>query len=54
VGLDPKVAHRAALANPYHQDAIRFGGQKIVTFLDDAGLIGGPGMHWWRKSFLLA
>lgn len=54
VGLDPKVAHRAALANPYHQEAIRFGGQKIVTFLDDAGLIGGPGMHWWRTSFLLA
>jgi hypothetical protein len=53
VGLSPHVAHRAALQNPYHQEAISFGGEKIVAFLDDAGLIGGPGMHLWRKSFLV-
>ncbi len=23
-----------------------------MAFLDDAGLIGPPGMHLWRKSFL--
>jgi P-aminobenzoate N-oxygenase AurF len=52
VGLDPRAARRAALGNPYHQEAIRFGGEKIVAFLDDAGLVGGPGMYLWRKSFL--
>jgi hypothetical protein len=54
VGLDPRIAHRAALGNPYYQESIRFGGQKIVAFLDEAGLIGGPGMYWWRKSYLVA
>ena len=52
VGLDPQVARRAALANPYHQQTIRFGGEKVMAFLDDAGLVGPPGMHLWRKSFL--
>jgi hypothetical protein len=25
-----------------------------MAFLDEAGLVGAPGMHLWRKSFLLA
>jgi para-aminobenzoate N-oxygenase AurF len=54
VGLDPREAHRAALANPAHQETIRYGGEKIVAFLGDAGLIGRPGTYWWRRSFLLA
>lgn len=53
VGLDPALAHRAALANPHYQETLRFGGEKIVAFLDDAGLIGGPG-GLWRKSCLIA
>jgi hypothetical protein len=53
VGLDPRQARKVALANPYHQETIRFGGEKIMAFLADAGLVGQPGMHWWRKSFLL-
>ena len=52
VGLDPRMARRAALANPCHQQTIRFGGEKIMAFLDDAGLVGPPAMHLWRKSFL--
>ena len=52
VGLDPQAAHRAALANPPHQQTIRFGGEKIMAFLHDAGLVGPPAMHLWRKSFL--
>jgi hypothetical protein len=54
VGLDPRTAHRAALANPYYQQTIRFGGEKIMAFLADAGLVGPPGMHLWRRSFLLS
>ncbi len=53
VGLDPRVARRAALANPCHQRTIRFGGEKVMAFLDDAGLVGPPGMRLWRKSFLV-
>jgi len=53
VGLDPDYAHRVALANPAHQATIRFGGEKIVAFLTEAGLVGAPGMYWWRKSYLL-
>jgi len=52
-GLDPRQAHRAALANPAHQETIRFGGEKIVAVLSEAGLIGHPGLRWWRRSFLL-
>jgi hypothetical protein len=52
-GLDPRTAHRVALANPYHRETIRFGGEKIMTFLREQGLVGGPGMYWWRRSFLL-
>ena len=54
VGLDPREAHRAALANPAHQETIRFGGEKIVAFLAEAGLVGPPAMYWWHKSFLVA
>lgn len=53
VGLDPRQARRAALANPCFQETIRYGGEKIVAFLDDSGLIGHPGMLLWRRSFLL-
>ncbi|HLK43910.1 MAG TPA: diiron oxygenase, partial [Thermoleophilia bacterium] len=53
VGLDPKAARKAALANPYHRATIRYGGEKIMAFLDDAGLVGAPGIHWWRESFLV-
>ncbi len=54
VGLDPREAQQAALANPHHQQTIRFGGEKIMAFLDANGLVGPPAMHWWRKSFLLS
>jgi hypothetical protein len=53
VGLPPRQARRAALANPYHRDAIRYGGEKVVAFLGEAGLIGWPGRFLWRRSFLL-
>lgn len=53
VGLDPREARRAALGNPYHQDTIRFGGEKIMPFLTEAGLVGEPGMRFWRQSFLV-
>jgi hypothetical protein len=53
VGLDPRAARRVALANPYHREALRYGGEKIVAFLSENGLIGTPGRTWWRRSYLL-
>jgi hypothetical protein len=53
VGLDCRAARRAALANPRYQETIRFGGEKIMTFLAGQRLVGPPGIFWWRRSFLL-
>jgi P-aminobenzoate N-oxygenase AurF len=53
VGLDPHAAHAAALENPHYQQSLRFGGEKIVAFLADNGLIGSPGSYWWRRAFLM-
>lgn len=54
VGLDPREAHRVALANPHYQGAIRYSGEKIMAFLGDAGLVGAPATHRWRQANLLA
>jgi hypothetical protein len=53
VGLDPRQARKVALNNPHFQETLRFSGEKIMPFLQDAGLVGAPGMVWWRRSFLL-
>lgn len=53
VGIDPAEGHRAALANPHHREMIRWAGEKILAFLDEAGMIGAPGLTLWRRSFLL-
>jgi len=53
VGIRPRDGHRAALANPHWQETIRFAGERIMAFLDEVGLVGGPGMFWWRRSGLL-
>ncbi len=53
VGLDPKLARRAALANPHYQETLKYGGEKLVAFLSEAGLIGGPGLRLWRQAFLV-
>jgi hypothetical protein len=52
-GLDPAAGRAAAWANPYHRDTLREAGRKVVTYLDDLDLIGGPGMRLWRRSGLL-
>jgi hypothetical protein len=53
VGLDPRRARRAALANPHHRETIRWAGERVMKFLDEAGLVGGPGMYFWRRSHLV-
>ncbi len=56
VGLNPRQARRAALANPHYRATLKFGGEKLVAFLSEAGLIGRPGSpsrFLWRRAFLL-
>lgn len=53
VGLRPRDAHRAAWENPHFQDTMNWCGEKIMSFLGEAGLIGRPGMYWWRKACLI-
>ncbi|MFC0114245.1 AurF N-oxygenase family protein [Kibdelosporangium aridum] len=54
VGLDPKHAAQVALRNPHHQETLRWSGERIMKFLDEAGLVGAPGMRWWKASFLVS
>ncbi|MFC3890042.1 diiron oxygenase [Lentzea rhizosphaerae] len=53
VGLDVREARRQALANPRFQETIRWSGERIMSFLEEAGLVGKPGMRSWRRSFLI-
>ncbi|HEX8869156.1 MAG TPA: diiron oxygenase [Lentzea sp.] len=53
VGLDVREARRQALGNPRFQETIRWSGERIMSFLDEAGLVGRPGMRSWRRSFLI-
>ena len=53
VGIDPEEGRRAARANPYHLETLRQAGARVVAYLDDLGLIGGPGRALWRRSGLL-
>ncbi len=53
VGIDPEVGRRAARANPYHRETMRWAGERIVAYLRELDLIGGPGLALWRRSGLL-
>jgi hypothetical protein len=53
VGIDPKVGERAALHNQQYRDSVHWAGERIMSFLDEVGLVGSPGMSLWRKSFLV-
>jgi len=53
VGVDPAVGRRAAHANPYHLETMRWAGAKVVAYLKDLDLIGGPGLALWRRSLLM-
>lgn len=53
VGIRPRDGHAAAWANPHFQETLHWGGEKIMSFLDEAGLVGKPGMRWWKKAHLI-
>jgi P-aminobenzoate N-oxygenase AurF len=53
VGIDPAVGYEAAVANPHHQDTLRWSARKLVPFLREQGIIGGPSEILWRKAHLI-
>lgn len=53
VGIRPADGRAAALGNPHHQATRRWMAEKIVHFLTDVGLIGGPSTVLWRRGHLL-
>jgi hypothetical protein len=53
VGIDPRKGRKAALANPYHQQHRRWMSEKVVEFLTDVGLIGGPTRSVWKRGYLV-
>jgi hypothetical protein len=53
VGLDPKHAGHVARHNPHFRETLRWSGERIMKFLDEAGMVGAPGMRWWRASRLV-
>ena len=53
VGIEPDIGHEVALRNPHHQAMLRWSARKLVPFLREQGIIGGPTEALWRKAHLL-
>ncbi|AGL17635.1 diiron oxygenase [Actinoplanes sp. N902-109] len=53
VGIDPRAGARAARENPGHRATLRWAAGKVVAYLRELDLIGGPGLALWRRSGLL-
>jgi hypothetical protein len=53
VGLDPAIAKQAAKTNEQYNAKLRNAASGLIEFLDDVGLVGGPGVRLWKKAHLL-
>jgi len=53
VGIDPAAGRAAARANPQHQQSLRWMAGKIMPFLREVGIVGGPTERLYRKAFLI-
>jgi hypothetical protein len=53
VGLDPKRARAVARDNPRYQASMRWTARKLVPFLREQGMIGGPSERLWRHAHLI-
>lgn len=52
VGLSGRTGRRTALANERHRETRRFMTEKVLGFLDEVGMIGGPSEHVWKRAGL--
>ncbi|HEU5269943.1 MAG TPA: diiron oxygenase [Jatrophihabitans sp.] len=53
VGIDPAAGRAAARANPQYQESRRWMAGKIMPFLREVGIVGGPSERLYRKAHLL-
>lgn len=53
VGIDPREGRAVALANPNFHETRRWMAEKVMDFLTDAGLVGGPSKSILRRAHLL-
>ncbi len=53
VGLDPRQARKIAVANPHYQETKRWMAEKVVDFLTEVGMIGGPSRLIWQRARLI-
>jgi hypothetical protein len=54
VGIEPQRGRAAALANPRHHATRAWMAEKVVDFLTEVDLIGGPSRSIWRRAKLLS
>jgi hypothetical protein len=53
VGLDPREAARVARRNPHHRQTRRWLAEKIMTFLDEQGMLTWPARAIYRAVHLI-
>ncbi|MFE5796037.1 diiron oxygenase [Streptomyces sp. NPDC056503] len=54
VGLDRRQAVAEVRASGHRREVMRSGARRLTDFLDDIGVLRGPGRRLWRSSGLLA
>ncbi|KOX33676.1 MULTISPECIES: AurF N-oxygenase family protein [unclassified Streptomyces] len=54
VGLDRREAVAQVRASGHRREVMRAGAERLTDFLDDVGLLRGPGRRLWKASGLLA
>jgi hypothetical protein len=52
-GIDPGLAVRAARESAHRRETLAFGARKLVRFLRENDLIGGPSAALWRRAGML-
>jgi hypothetical protein len=53
VGLDKREAMAQVKASGHRREVMRTGARRLTDFLDDIGVLRGPGRQLWRSSGLL-
>jgi hypothetical protein len=53
VGLRRRAAQRAARSNPAYAETLRWSAAKVVAYLTEVGLFGGPSRLLWRRAHLI-
>jgi hypothetical protein len=50
VGISPAAGRRLAWANPHYRQTLQWAGERVVAYLSELDLVGGP---LWKRSGLL-